>query len=215
MTSRREALKILAATAAAPALAAVVPTEGSAQTPAPPASALVSGHAGPRGTPSDPDLIRPMVTWKKLLTAPELHTVAALCDIIIPADAHSPGASTLGVPDYINEYVSAPIEGQQSALVMLRGGLGWLNTESTKRYGKAFGFLSHAQKTAICDDICYAPKAKPEFAQAAAFFAFFRNLTATGFYTTPEGMKDLRYVGNMAQPKWDGPPPEVLRHIGM
>jgi hypothetical protein len=57
------------------------------------------------------------------------------------------------------------------------------------------------------------PKAKPPFAEAARFFTRFRDLTAGGFYTTPEGMKDIQYVGNVPLTKWDGPPPEVLAYL--
>jgi hypothetical protein len=28
-------------------------------------------------------------------------------------------------------------------------------------------------------------------------------------------MRDLEYVGNVALTRWDPPPPEVLRHIGV
>ena len=71
------------------------------------------------------------------------------------------------------------------------------------------------QKTAICDDICYAPNAKPEFRQAAQFFRKFRDLTSGGYYSTPEGMKDIGYVGNVAMEKFEGPPPEVLKQLGL
>ena len=71
------------------------------------------------------------------------------------------------------------------------------------------------QKTAICDDICYAAKAKPEFRSAAHFFARFRDLTAGGFYSTPEGMKDIGYVGNVPLATFDGPTPEALKHLGL
>jgi hypothetical protein len=75
--------------------------------------------------------------------------------------------------------------------------------------------LSPAQKAAICDDICYLPRAKPAFQEAAKFFATFRDLTAGGFYTTPAGSKDLRYIGNVALERFDGPPAEVLRKVGL
>lgn len=170
---------------------------------------------GPRGTPSDPDLLNPKITWEMKLTAAELTTLTALCDMIIPADDKSPSASKVGVPAYINEYVSAPSDWYQRALVQVRGGLLWLNVESAKRFGKAFHEITGAERTAICDDICFAPKAKPEFKQAAKFFDRVRNLTAEGFYTTDEGMKDIGYVGNVALASFDGPPPEVLKHLGL
>ena len=53
--------------------------------------------AGPRGTPTDPDLIHPTPgTWPRLLSDNELATIAVLCDTIIPADEKSPSASTVG-----------------------------------------------------------------------------------------------------------------------
>jgi hypothetical protein len=67
----------------------------------------------------------------------------------------------------------------------------------------------------IADEICHAPDAKPAFASAAKFFARFRDLTAGGFYTTPEGMKDLKYIGNTPLPEFKGPPPEVLALLGL
>lgn len=222
---RRDALKAMAAAAGLPILeqltaerldAQATPTAHPTAAPAAaqqPVSPRPSG--GPRGTPSDPDLLHPRADWPRRLSASELATVSVLCDTIIPADAHSPAASTVGVPAYINQYVSAPYEGQQRDLVRVRGGLAWLNTESDRRFGRPFIRLSAAQRAQICDDICYLPKAKPEFQAAARFFDLMRDLTATGFYTTQEGMTDLKYVGNVALPKFEGPPPEVLRHIGL
>jgi hypothetical protein len=49
--------------------------------------------------------------------------------------------------------------------------------------------------------------------KAAQFFARFRDLVAGGFYTTPEGMKDIQYLGNVPLTKFDGPPPEVLAYL--
>lgn len=46
-------------------------------------------------------------------------------------------------------------------------------------------------------------------------FARYRDLAAGGFYTTPAGMKDLRYVGNVARTRFDGPPDDVLEAVGL
>jgi hypothetical protein len=202
---RREALKRMAsvATAAATVPAATLP--GFGQTP--------STNAAPARTLTDPDLIKPALPWQKILTQDELRTAAALCDAIIPADDRSPSASSVGVHDFIDEWVSAPYPIQQADRVQIRGGLTWLNTESTKRFGKQFADLADNEKKQICDDICFVPKARREFQAAALFFAKFRDLTASGFYTTNEGMKDLRYVGNIPLVKFDGPPKEVLEYL--
>ncbi len=170
---------------------------------------------GPRGTLSDPDLLHPKAPWPRKLSAHELATLAVLCDTIIPADARSPAASTVGVPAYINEYVSAPYEGQMRDLVRVRGGLAWLNTESNARFGKGFTGLTAAERNLVCDDICYLPRARPEHQAHARFFDLVRDLTATGFYTTDAGMRDIQYIGNVALPRFDGPPPEVLRYLGL
>ena len=71
------------------------------------------------------------------------------------------------------------------------------------------------RESAIADDICSTAKAAPEFAKAAKFFAKFRDLTAGGFYTTPVGMKDIGYTGNVALEKFDGPPLEALKKAGL
>ncbi|MCC6930688.1 MAG: gluconate 2-dehydrogenase subunit 3 family protein [Gemmatimonadaceae bacterium] len=224
---RRAALKVLASTAAAlpvvGAVAACAPGEkggegGAAATPGAAGGVPTSTGrptVGPRGTPSDPDLLNPKITWEMQLTAAEMATLTALCDMIIPADEKSPSASQVGVPAYINEYVSAPADWYKRALVQVRGGLAWINVESTKRFGKAFHEITDVERTAICDDICYAAKAKPAFKQAAKFFDRVRDLTAEGFYTTDAGMKDIGYVGNVALATFDGPPPEVMRHLGL
>ena len=224
---RRAALKVLATSAVAlpvvGAVAACAPGEKEGATGATGAAGATGGvpastgkpTVGPRGTLSDPDLLNPKITWEMQLTAAEMTTLTALCDVIIPADDTSPSASKVGVPAYINEYVSAPSEWYQKALVQVRGGLAWLNTESNKRYGKTFARLTMQQKTAICDDICHEPRAKDEYKAAARFFDRVRDLTAEGFYTTDAGMKDLGYVGNVPMAKFDGPPPEVLKHLGL
>lgn len=214
--NRRDALKTMAVAASLPILGSLPMYEADAQAqpatasaPARPASLL----SGPRGTASDPDLLRPKKDWKRKLLASELVTLSALCDMIIPADAKSPSASAVGVPAYINEHVSAPYDGNARDLVRIRGGVSWLNLESNKRFSKGFAKLSMAEKSQICDDICFVPKAKPEFVQGARFFDLVRDLSSTAFYTTDEGMKDLGYVGNVALPKWDPPPASVLKHL--
>lgn len=217
---RRQALKVMATSAAAIPLApGFAPRPLEAQPPPvagdDPQAAPPQPSAGPRGTPADPDLLHPKANWPRKLTASELATLTALCDLIIPADARSPAASSVGVPAYINEYVSAPAESYQRTLVLVRGGLAWLNTESRKRFGRRFTRLTDAEKTQIADDICYLPNAKPEFTAAARFFDRVRDLTAEGFYTTDAGMKDLQYIGNTALPRFDGPPPAVLKHLGL
>ena len=216
---RREALKAIALAAASASIAdGLTPSVADAQRPvqiqrAP--GAPVPPKVGPRGTVTDPDLINPKSPWPRLLSAAELVTLTALCDTIIPADDRSPSASAVGAPAYINEYVSAPYDWAERALVRVRGGLGWLEVESERRFAKRFPALTAAQRGQICDDICYLPTAKKEFQAAARFFDQIRDLTSSAFYTSDAGMKDLQYIGNVPLAKWDGPPPHVLKHLGL
>jgi hypothetical protein len=168
------------------------------------------------GLLTDPDLHKKIVPWERVLTEAELETVTALCDLIIPADEHSQAASAVGVPDFINEWVSAPFAQQAADLREIRAGLTWLDQESKKRFHRnRFVQLDARQQHAICDDIRHEPTAASAHKTAAAFFSKMRDLTAGGFYTTPEGWKDLGYVGNVPLAEFPGPPPEVLKHLGL
>ena len=199
--ARREAVKlVMAGAAAGPLLGCVsvnVPVKKSTR------------------SMTDPDLVNPMVPWDAILMVAEMKTVAALCDVILPEDDVSPSASAVGVPEFINEWVSAPYPDQERDLQTVRGGLVWLNTESDKRFGTAFHSLEESQQVAICEDIHHQPDAEPEFRQAAAFFNRFRWLTLCGFYTTEAGRKDVGYIGNVPLTDFPGATPEQIRYLGL
>jgi hypothetical protein len=201
---------VVAAAASLPVIDAAV-LEAQQATPA---QQPARPRVGPRGDAWDPDLIHPRPgTWARKLSSGELITLAALCDTIIPADSRSPSASAVGVPAWINEYVS--FENNQNALVRVRGGLVWLNLESNRRFGRPFVRLTQSERAQICDDICYTARAKPEFRTAALFFDQVRDLTAVGFYTTREGMQDLGYIGNVALPRFPEVSAEIRARLGV
>ena len=172
----------------------------------------------PAGYGTDPDLIKSHkagALWPLTMTEAQRRTVAALCNAIMPADGQSPGAAELGVHVFIDEWNSAPYPSHVKDREIVVPGLSWIDAESQQRFGVAFDAADEARQRAICDDICFVPKAAPQFLQAATFFARYRDLTAGGFYTTPQGAKDLRFVGNVASASFDGPPPEVLTIVGV
>lgn len=143
-------------------------------------------------------------------TEHELATITVLSDIIIPADAVSGSASQAGVPGFIEFIVKDKPELQ----VPMRGGLRWLDLHSVKRHGKVFRESSGQEQIAVVNEIAYPQKAKPEVKQGVSFFNLMRNLTATGFYTSQMGIKDLGYAGNKPN-QWNGVPNEVLRQYGL
>jgi hypothetical protein len=178
--------------------------------------AIEAPVARPYGT--DPDLskvYRPGDLWPLTLTAKQRVTAGSLCDLIVPADAWSPAASAVGVVDFIDEWISAPYPVHVADRELVIQGLEWLDDEAAARYSSRFADLAVSQQTAVCDEICYLPKAAPRRVQAATFFARYRDLTAGGFYATPAGRKDLQYVGNSPSATFEGPPIEVLRKVGL
>lgn len=200
--SRREAIRwVLAAS-------------GSAVLLGPPA--LGAPAAQPYGR--DPVLNQdyaPGDLWPLTLTAPQRTTVVAMCDLLIPADEISPSASAVGVPDFIDEWISAPYATQQAHRAIVLKGLQWLEDESSRRFGSKFAALDLQQQSRIADDICSETGARPQFREAAGFFALMRSLVSAGFYTTPIGMKDVGFVGNVALAAFPDPPAAVLKKLGL
>lgn len=170
------------------------------------------------GYGTDPNLLKPWHPgdlWPLTLTEGQRRTAAVLCDVIIPADGHSPGAASLGVHDFIDEWISAPYADCVKDRPVIVDGLEWLEAESRRRFGEAFVSLSEPRQRAICDDICREPASQAAFRKPAHFFRRFRDLAAGGFYTTPEGVKDLGYVGNIPSGTFEGPPRELLEKLGL
>jgi hypothetical protein len=139
----------------------------------------------------------------------EMATIAVLADIIIPKDEHSGSATDAKVPDFI-EFIVKDIPQHQTPM---RGGLRWLDLNSFNRFGKPFKDASATEQISLVDDIAYPNKAKPDMLQGVAFFNRMRDLTASGFFTTEMGVKDLGYAGNKPN-RWEGVPLDVLKQYG-
>ena len=144
-------------------------------------------------------------------TAREWRSVRVLVDLIIPADEQSGSATQAGVPEFI-DFMCVD---DKSLETPVRGGLAWLDTASHESFGKAFVDGTAADQTGLLDRIAWPKKAKPEDAQGAAFFTSFRDLTASGFYSSRMGVHDLKYIGNTFVPEWKGCPPEALAKLGV
>lgn len=207
--SRREVLKWFAAATAATGFDHVE-SLGFAATPSP----IQSG----KGYGTDPDLThhyQPGDVWPLTFTNAQSRLVTALADLILPADDLGPAASELRVPDFIDEWISAPYPKQQADRGNILSGLEWLEKESRTRFSNGFANLTEAQMSAIIDDICWPADAKPNYKKAASFFQTFRHLAAGAYYATEPGWKAIGYVGNVPLPAFNGPPPEVLEKLGV
>jgi hypothetical protein len=171
-----------------------------------------------KGYGTDPDLLKtyhPGEVWPLTLSTPQRQLAAVLCDLIIPADEHSPAASGVGVVDFIDEWVSAPYPDCQRDRPIVLEGFGWLEAEAGRRWGKGFAAGTGSEQTALCDEICDAARAAPARWEAARFFALYRDLTAAGFYSTPVGRKDLGYIGNVPLTRFEGPPGDLLKRLNL
>jgi gluconate 2-dehydrogenase gamma chain len=196
-TDRRTVLRLLAA---APAAAGFTWTDAEAQQAHHHAQAAQSA-AQRTGAAFKPEFFTP----------DEYETVRLLVDIIIPKDERSGSATEAGVPEFM-DFMMADQPARQTAM---RGGLAWLDRECVTRYEKTFRACTPAERTAVLDDISWPHKARPEVSHGVAFFNAFRDLTASGFWTSRIGIKDIEYLGNVYVPEWTGCPEAVLKKLGV
>ncbi len=143
----------------------------------------------------------------KVLRPHEWKTISVLCDLVIPADERSAGATAAGVPAFIDDWLDFQ---RGNVLDEIRGGLTWLDIESNRKCETDFADCAPAQQRHILDRIAYPQKAAPEDLSAVAFFNRFRDLVISGFYTSEIGIRDLPYLGNEPQSEWRGCPDPVL-----
>ncbi|HEU5259838.1 MAG TPA: gluconate 2-dehydrogenase subunit 3 family protein [Gemmatimonadales bacterium] len=190
---RRDVVRLLAV---APVAAALRSTPASVRE-----AAALAREALARGTPYEP----------KHFTAHEWETVRRLVDLIIPRDERSGSATDAGVPEFLDFLLGDDPDLQTP----VRGGLAWLDHECDDRYGRTFLACTDAERAAVLDDIAWPRKAKPEDSAGVAFFNRFRDLTASGFFSSRMGVQDLRYIGNTFVSEWKGCPPEALRKLGV
>jgi gluconate 2-dehydrogenase gamma chain len=153
----------------------------------------------------------------KFFTSHQWRTVRLLVDIVLPRDDRSGSATDAGVP----EFMDFMMLDQPARQVAMRGGLAWLDAECEQRFDRRFIDCADAQRTAVLDDIAWPSRAvdasgriRPELQHGVAFFNSFRDLTATGYWTSKMGIEDLRYMGNRAV-RWNGCPDEALKKLGV
>ena len=162
----------------------------------------------------DPNLVKPSVPWPLTLSQDQRAVLRIAADLILPADAHSPSAGSLPVDAFIDEWVSAPYQQQQRDRVLILSGLAWLDAESGVRFGKTFAQAGDTERRAIFDSIAFRAKVQPGYERPAFFFARLRGLVMGGFYSLPQGMADIGYLGNAPMTgNYPGPTPEAIAHL--
>lgn len=202
---RRGILKLLGS---APLAAGFALTEAQAQT-AHEHARKEAGKAAKAG-PFTPKFFNPH----------EWATVRLLADMVLPRDARSGSATDALVPEFMDFIMNDPLADpreREKNQTRMRGGLAWLDRACGERVGKSFREATEADRKALLDDIAYPAKAKarPELGPGVAFFNSFRDLTASGFWSSRIGVEDLKFMGNTFNPNWNGAPLEVLRKLGL
>jgi hypothetical protein len=147
----------------------------------------------------------------KFFTTAEFRTVGILADMIIPRDERSGSATDAGVPEFMDFIMTDRPNNQK----WMRDGLGWIDGQSTTRFGKSFASASATQREQILNDIAWPARSAATMADGVTFFNQFRDLTSSGFWSSRTGVKDLRYIGSTFNPNWDGCPPEALAKLGV
>jgi gluconate 2-dehydrogenase gamma chain len=174
MSTRRAALRILAATSASlPALAVTQENKEASDQP----GHFHTGSTVKVPSPSQPTFFQPA----------EFHTIEALSERIIPR-SETPGAKDVGVALLIDKaIVSDP------ALVSsYRAGIADLNALSVDSYGKAFVDLTEEQQIALL-----TPVSLETDSPLGKFFIIVKNMTVDAYYRTEAGLKtELGWHGN-------------------
>jgi hypothetical protein len=195
--SRRSALSLLAG---APAAAALVWTPAEARQAHQHADAA-QAQAAKQAVPFKP----------KFFTAHEYATVGVLVDLIIPRDERSGSATDAGVPAFMDFMMID----QPRRQIAMRGGLAMIDRLAMDRCGKRFVSATDRERRLLLDEIAYTSNSDRSLSQAVAFFSSFRDLTASGFWSTKMGVADLQYQGNVFVSEWTGCPDAALKKLGV
>ena len=133
----------------------------------------------------------------RFLTPEEFALVDELTEMIIPADAHSPGARAARVAGDIDRRLSESLEPAWQA--RWRSGLQEIDTLSRALNGKRFLQATPEQRLAVLTRAA-AGEAKPT-SPVEHFFVELKGAAANGYYTSKIGIHvDQEYKGNVYQP---------------
>jgi hypothetical protein len=138
----------------------------------------------------------PRVGPVRFLTPAELALLDELSELIIPADAHSPGARAAGVAGFIDARLAESLEPDWQA--RWRSGLQAVDGLSRDLNGKPFLQAAPAQRAKVLTRMA-AGESDPK-APVERFFKELKWWTVFGYYTSKIGIHaDQEYKGNVYQ----------------
>jgi len=156
------------------------------------AAAACQAAVGPSisGTPYSP----------RFFSLPEMHSLAALAETLIPTDDRSPGAEAARVHEFIDGMIA---DSDSNTQVLWRTGLVAVEKTSKAEFGKGFEELTADERTALLEKLA-ANEMNPATLEER-FFAALKRMTIEGYYTSAVGIhQDLNYQGNTAMADFPG-----------
>ena len=160
----------------------------------------------PKGIGTDPDLNHvAAIPWDKLMSAHELKQTALLADLFLPGTTESPSPSSLGIHDFVDEWISAPYPEQMSDRDIVRNGLVWLDQETIRSFAKDFDAASDEERLKMMTVMAGMPE--------LVFFKRLRNLVVAAYFSSDAGFKDIGYSGNVPLDAFPAPTDEMMAII--
>lgn len=135
------------------------------------------------------------------MTAYQLQMTAVIADLILPATDAAPAPSAIGVPDFVDEWVSAPYPEQQADRGIILSGLTSLDAQARRRWLRSFLDIEDVERLKIIDEVLVGDR-RAESGTKTAFYRRFRYVVVGAYYTAPEGLKDIGFIGNVPLPTY-------------
>jgi Gluconate 2-dehydrogenase subunit 3 len=129
----------------------------------------------------------------RFFTPSELAMVDELTEIVVPTDAHSPGARAAGVAAYLDARLAESTD--ESSRTAWRTGLLSVDALSTTLHGKPFMKATPAERLAVVTTMAEAESAPRS--ETDKFFVLLKTATIKAYYTSKIGLlQEMEYKGN-------------------
>jgi len=159
-----------------------------------------------RGYGPDPDLSGRRIPWKTTMDRRQLTTLAAICDLVLPAEPPHPSGVALRVHEFVNEWISAPYPPMQADGMLVCATLLTLDEFSQESFGVPFDRAGLSRQVAAFDRAISDTKAVNSVRRLV-------ELICNGYYSTREGHAAIGYCGNTPLERFPPVLPEVVAHF--
>ena len=137
----------------------------------------------------------------RFFTPAEFALADTLCELLIPADDHSPGARAAGVALFIDGVLAEAFTDEPR--VQWRTGLNLVGELARGAHGRPFVELLPAQQTALMERL--AASEEEPVSEEDRFFVELKRRTVHAYYTSRVGIHDeLEYKGNVMLDEFAG-----------